>query len=705
MLMATKLNKNKEASFSPCGLFFCFCLLFSLALTGCASKQNENAYYENYDNNAYVNEHVESVAHTEQEVKVHKLRHASGLDYDDLDDTDLTEKQKEILLKTSELEKGLSKAQMLDVLEFYEYFLEKEEMLEVFLGRSLPYSDYLTQIFVDRGLPQDISYLAFIESGYNIKAKSSAGATGLWQFMPATGRHYGLKQDWWGDWRHDPYQSTHAAAEYLTDLYNRFGDWLLAISAYNAGQGKINKALRGTGTDNLGDLVQSNGMLSRSDRLRKETLEYVPRLLAMAKIMNHKEELGIEAQVQKNTQPSAKIHSTLVKNNTDLLALSKELKMSWNEFHLYNPALKSYVSPGDRFVYVHIPESKAHLMSQALAKTSKSHGYYAYKVRRNDSFSRISQASKVPVSVLQHINPVRVLKVNSIVYIPQQHGKALPKAITSPAPVSPTKAVAKNVKANAASKNQSTLPSTPIHRVSNGDTYYGIADRYNIEIKDLYALNKNVDADTLSLGTILRLPKNTKSAAMASEYIVKKGDTLWDISRNENVSSSKIKEYNNLSNSSFLKVGQVLILPNAQSETLASNQSASQRVKSVATRTSTALASVIEDAFIDEYVVQAGDTLWDISREIEVSTETIMELNNLKSASSIKAGQVLKLPQTIAPVSEQVALNTPQEYVVQSGDTLWGISRKINVSTSEIMELNNLSDAAAIKAGQKLRLQ
>ncbi len=699
MWISNKKNKSNNATSSSfCGLFFYFCLLFSFLLSGCAPKQvDETAYVEPI----VITQNVEPVVEVDPRSELEKMEHYSGLNYYDLEKTELSDIQKQILLTTTELEKGLSKEQMLEVLEFYVYFLEREEMLEVFYGRSVPYHEYVVDIFRDHGLPEDIACLAFIESGYNIKAKSSAGATGLWQFMPKTGRQYGLKQDWWGDWRHDPYQSTQAAAEHLTHLYGRFDDWLLAISAYNAGEGKINRALKGTGTKTLHDLVQSNGMLSRSNRLRTETLEYVPRLIAMAKIMNNADDLGLEPQAQKNSQPHTKIHSTLVKNNTDLLAVSKALGMSWTEFHLYNPALSSYVSPGDRFIYIHVPEAKAELVSQALAKTSKTSGYYAYTVRRNDSFSKISQNSKVPVSVLQHVNPVRILKINSVVYIPLQPGKSLPKAITSPAPVKSTRVVAQAEKTPTPSTRE--LKTTAIHRVESGDTFYGIADKYKVSVNQIYALNKNVKADSLKLGTILRLPEGTNSKMVASEYVVKRGDTLWDISQSENISTTRIREYNNLTSSSLLQVGQVLVLPSANTS-FEEDIPATQRITKVATRATTSLSEVIEDAFITEYVIQPGDTLWDISREIEVSTDTIMELNNIKSASSIKVGQVLKLPQPVVEPTEQVAMTNPQEYVVQSGDTLWGISRKINISTSEIMELNNLSDGASIKAGQTLLL-
>ena len=145
-----------------------------------------------------------------------------------------------------------------------------------------------------RWTPEDLAYLAIVESGYKPEAFSHAGAAGAWQFMPSTGKKYGLDQDKWTDERLDPYEATEAAASYLQKLYDDFGDWPTAIAAYNAGEGKMQRALEGSGSRNFFEVRERNETLPEKTRLREETKQYVPRFLAVTKIMRNLPQLGFE---------------------------------------------------------------------------------------------------------------------------------------------------------------------------------------------------------------------------------------------------------------------------------------------------------------------------------------------------------------------------------------------------------------------------
>ena len=160
-------------------------------------------------------------------------------------------------------------------------------VMESWLKRAQRYLPH-TGRFLAEGLPEDLIYLPFAESGFNPFALSRSGASGVWQFMPGTGKHYGLTVDDWIDERRDPYASTEAAIKYLKKLYADFGDWSLALAAYNAGEGKIGRALAKTGCEDYFSLCEA------SDDLREETKLYVPKFLALVKIAGNLEELGFE---------------------------------------------------------------------------------------------------------------------------------------------------------------------------------------------------------------------------------------------------------------------------------------------------------------------------------------------------------------------------------------------------------------------------
>ncbi len=692
-------DKNNSPVKTTYELFFLFCLVFLLILSGCAGKDSSldvASDLRTFTPSPLNLSDEEFQKLSNSDAKLDNLpRHISGLSVDDLKKTKLTPIEKAVLLHTNETELGLSKEQMLEVSKFYQGFLyERRQMLEVFLGRSLPYMSYVKSAFTEKGMPHELSNLAFVESGYSIKAKSSAGAQGLWQFMPSTGKRYGLVQDWWGDFRHDPYQSSHAAAEYLDFLYKKFDSWPLAISAYNAGEGKIQRALAGTKTETLHDLLIFNNKLDYKTQLRQETIEYYPRFVAMNKIMENAEILGIKPQKQSKKQPEAEIYKASVKKNTDLLAIAKAIGMSWEDFSLYNPALTSYVSPGDRTINIYVPEDKQSRLTKALNDKHKNSGWYEYTVRQNDSFSRIAQAANVPTYVIQAANPVKTIHAGNKVLIPQKPGVDMAKAITNP---SATYLAGTN-KAH-----------DGYHTIKSGDSLYTIAQNYGISINDLYDLNPNVNAKNLKPGAKLNLPpyNGANSKPMVAEngvYTVRSGDTLSAIAKNYSVSVDSLMALNNIKSPTNLSIGQKIRLYDDKTIANASSK----------TKTTINISASTPKTGTVAYVVQKGDTIGKIASRQGTDVNTVLKLNGLSSTATLHIGQVLHLPE-LAKNSQNVAVaqvaakanasaQKVDSYTVQSGDTLWSISQKFNIPTAHIMEFNNLSPSSVIKVGQTLAL-
>jgi membrane-bound lytic murein transglycosylase D len=192
----------------------------------------------------------------------------------------------------------------------------------------------MKDIFKEKNLPEDLVYVAMIESGFNPYAVSWAKAVGPWQFMPATGKLYGLKIDWWIDERKDPIKSTMAAAEHLKDLHNLFGSWPLALASYNAGAGKVQRAVLRARSDDFWDLKASR-------YIRKETKNYVPKYMAATILAKNPEAYGFSI----NSIEPFNFDEVVVDQSTDLRLIARCADCTYEEVKELNPEIKRWVTP------------------------------------------------------------------------------------------------------------------------------------------------------------------------------------------------------------------------------------------------------------------------------------------------------------------------------------------------------------------------
>ncbi|SIO41698.1 LysM peptidoglycan-binding domain-containing protein [Halodesulfovibrio marinisediminis] len=433
--------------------------------------------------------------------------------------------------------------------QYFKYFTHRgRKTFQRYLSRCGGLLPHATEIFKQKGLPEEIVYLAFVESGFNAKAYSRAGAAGVWQFMPYTGRKYGLKQDWWIDERRDPYKSAESAATYLLKLYDDFGDWYLAIAAYNAGEGKIGRAMKKTGAESFFELTQKNHKLSRRARLRKETKHYVPKFLAIVKIMRNLEKLGFDPIDTESCEP---VKAIQVKGGTDLLALANDLKIKWKTFYNMNPAFRRQVTPPDYETTVYVPASKAS-KAMAFLKSDKSRpyaGWIAYKVRSGDSWYRIGRKHGVPVAVLKKINNRRsnLLKPGQRLMIPGSNSTQ----VAWRSPRAKTRAIAQK---------------RGKYIVKKGDTLYDISRATGVSVKTLLSANGLRSAKQLRAGSKLYIPNKSKKTTIAQKtskkkgtktvaYQVRRGESVWTIAKKFGVSYKDVLRWNQLSKRSVLRPG------------------------------------------------------------------------------------------------------------------------------------------------------
>jgi len=274
-----------------------------------------------------------------------------------------------------------------------EYFTGRgRRHFQIWLDRQGAVDSLITTILVEEGLPEELIYLAMIESGLSTRARSNVGAVGPWQFMPGTGRAHGLTIDWWMDERRDLVKSTHAACSYLGQLYREFGDWALVLAAYNWGEGRVRRQLRVNGHDNFWDY-----------RMPRQTVEYIPKFIAAARIGTDPTAYGFTV-----SDPVPMSFEYLkVQDATDLALVAQCAKVDKDKVASLNPALlRRATPPGAKNYPVRVPEGTATQAERALRKipADKRLTWRKHQVQRGETLSHIASRWGTTVKGIQESN-------------------------------------------------------------------------------------------------------------------------------------------------------------------------------------------------------------------------------------------------------------------------------------------------------------
>ncbi len=294
-------------------------------------------------------------------------------------------------------------------------FTEKiKERFSLWLSRSGKYLDLMKEILKEKDVPEEIVFLPLIESGFNPYAYSRARAVGYWQFIASTARKYGLKINCWRDERRDPVKSTEAAADYLKDLYEMFGSWNLAMAAYNAGEGRILKALNKTKTDDYWSLLDTK-------YLKRETKEYVPKFIAASLIANSPQDFGFE---DLEYHPPLNYDRVTISSPVDLEIIADCAETTVEVVKELNPELRRWCTPPDVSEYtLRIPEGKKDIFLNNLSRIPEEKLFTVdiYKVKKGDTFKRISKKTGIPVQIILDLNSlekIMPLKEGTKIYLP-----------------------------------------------------------------------------------------------------------------------------------------------------------------------------------------------------------------------------------------------------------------------------------------------
>jgi len=424
--------------------------------------------------------------------------------------------------------------------------------LERALTRSGLYRDMIEKTLKQEGVPQDLIYLAQAESGFHPLALSRAGARGIWQFMGSRARAYGLERDWWVDERQDPEKSTEAAAHHLKDLYNEFGDWYLAMAAYNSGPGTVQKAVKRTGYADFWELYRRNV-------LPKETRNYVPIILAVTIMAKNPQQYGLNEVVPEKpvAYDTAKIDYPV-----DLRLVAECVDVSASTLQDLNPSLLRLTTPKDHEFELHLPAgTKDRYLSAIAAIPPDMRVWWRYhKVAPGDtlvSLARAYRTSRQAIAQANNLDGDEDLQAESKLIIP----------------VAPGKHAANE---DVASYSRRAIP----YRVRPGDTVQTVADNFGVppvmvrrwnHLKGdsvrghrvLYVhlpVTPNADRVSRAVASKSKSKKtlHATSAKAVVRHKVEPGETLYSIAKSHNTTVAALMQSNG--NLATLRPGMILVI-------------------------------------------------------------------------------------------------------------------------------------------------
>jgi membrane-bound lytic murein transglycosylase D len=415
------------------------------------------------------------------------------------------------------------------------------------LERAGRYIHGIQEIFAEEGVPLDLAYLAMIESGFNPRAYSWAHAAGPWQFIESTGNIYGLKNDWWRDERLDLEKSTRAAAKHLKYLHARFdGDWYLAVAAYNAGGGKVRKAVKASNSRDF-------WVLTEGKVLREETRDYLPKLLAALRVVKNLEDYGF---ADLNFAEPLTYETVSVATATDLEVVARLCGVSYADLKQLNPNLKRWSTPPQLRNYpLHVPLGTAEQFRSLYAELPEDQraSYHRHQIKAGDSLLALAKKYRIQVDdiiTLNRIKDPRALQIGDNLILPLQEGfTRLPVAELT---------------------DKYVRSRRKTYRVRKGDSLWSIANRFDVSQMQLRVWNKLGWSNLIKPGQTLAVSASGKRrVAKVSRrpvpsrkliYKVMSGDTLWGIGRQFDVETEMIRVWNDLPNSHLLHPGQTLTL-------------------------------------------------------------------------------------------------------------------------------------------------
>ncbi|MCH8552734.1 MAG: LysM peptidoglycan-binding domain-containing protein [Natronospirillum sp.] len=417
--------------------------------------------------------------------------------------------------------------------------------------RARRYLPHVYEQLVEHDMPLELALLPVVESAYDPFAYSHGRASGMWQFIPGTGRHYGLSQDWWYDGRRDVVASTQAAIDFLSELSQQFdGDWELALAAYNAGGGNVRRAIRNNTNQGLPTDYWSLGTLPR------ETRNYVPKLIALATIVADPEAYGITLPSMPNEHYFEVVE---VGSQIDLAQAARLADITLEELYLLNPGYNQWATHPDGPQNLLIPVGHVERFRTELAALPAEErvGWARYRIQSGDSLITIANRHQTTVDVLRDVNDLRsnIIRAGDHLLIPTATAESGAYSMSAD---------------NRLSRTQNRAPSSDRQRIDHvvrpGDSFWDISREYGVNMRQLAGWNGKAPTDPIIVGETLVVWTTADQASSSrpsarSEirrvgYTVRNGDNLSTIANRFNVTVTDIRRWNSDLNGPYIHPGQ-----------------------------------------------------------------------------------------------------------------------------------------------------
>ena len=590
------------------------------------------------------------------------------------------------------------------------------------IERSRPYMYHISQEVAKRNMPAEIALLPFIESAFVTKAKSTVGASGLWQFMPATGRHYGLEQTPLYDGRHDVYAATDAALNYLEYLHGLFGDWSLALAAYNWGEGNVGRAVNRARAQGLEPVYENLKMPA-------ETRNYVPKLLAVRNIVNNPQYFGISFADIDN-KPFFK--AVDIDQPIDLSAAVRLSGISQAEFDALNPAFKTpvYIPKIGRKLL--LPASAAATFERNYKKADRATllSWDVYTPYADTDISSIAAETGMSTAEIKRLNGLSKNNIaagrsilvaknnfsgktggtplnfaaldtdtnpndNKLQTMPQM-GTAAAVATTQPKLMPAPRTLPESAPVFTQTAPQPTVSATPVFTASDKpapapaaapvDFTRATAPQLpdDLTVKTEPAAPAAPVVETAAVQTAS--PVQTASATPAPAEESGNADLLMNF-----VQTSGLQQ----ADSASVQTAEA----EAAERSRQAKASAEARAKQKQAAEARALAAA-RTAAPATHKVAGGDTLFNIAKRYDMNVADLVAANNIKG-NTIHQGQILKVVASKGRAAP--AAVRPVSYTVRQGDTLAEIARRFNVDVKDVRRWNK--NSTVIRPGQNIRLQ
>lgn len=516
-------------------------------------------------------------------------------------------------------------------------YSKRPDYLQRMANRSQKYLYHIIEEVTARGMPTEIALLPFVESAFVTNAKSRVKAAGLWQFMPATGKHYELDQTMWKDERYDVLQSTAAALTYLQRLHDEFDDWPLAFAAYNWGEGNVRRAIKRN---------QSLGLPTdyMSLKMPAETRNYYPKLQAIKNIVQNPNDYGIKLPTIYNEPFFVQIFKD---QDIDVKRAAKLAGMSHEEFSTLNPSFNRPVIVASHNHSMLMPTDKLDQFIENLVAYRISgkplSSWTTYRVQPEDTVAAIARKAHMTEAALREANQIpagRRIKPGSLVLVSKSSGLGNAEDISSDT-IDASFALAQDYR-------------RVTYRVRRGDNMRSVARRLGVSPATIMKSN-GLRSQRLRVGQTLRVnvpivtrqtttsrPTTTRSTpdtpvASTKFYVVRKGDTLYSIANRYGITASALRNANNISGNN-ISVGQRLTInasgtPTKRHVVL---EEVPERVQKQVSKRPLAKKKT--------YKVRKGDTLFSIASSANMSVNQLKKLNGIRN-NNLKVGQTLKLSQ------------------------------------------------------------